>query len=60
MGYDKIPKIVIKIRGGTSIKKQRSVSITLLSLTKVCIVKAMVFPVVMYGCETRTIKKPEY
>ena len=27
--------------------------------TKVCIVKAMVFPVVMYGCESRTIKKPE-
>ena len=26
-------------------------------LTKVCLVKAMVFPVVMYGCESRTIKK---
>ena len=26
-------------------------------LTKVCIVKAMVFPVVMYGCESWTIKK---
>ena len=25
--------------------------------TKVCLVKAMVFPVVMYGCETWTIKK---
>ena len=25
------------------------------SLTKVCIVKAMVFPVVMYGCESWTI-----
>ena len=25
--------------------------------TKVCIVKAMVFPVVMYGCESWTIKK---
>ena len=25
--------------------------------TKVCLVKAMVFPVVMYGCESRTIKK---
>ena len=24
--------------------------------TKVCLVKAMVFPVVMYGCESRTIK----
>ena len=27
--------------------------------TKICIVKAMVFPVVMYGCERRTIKKTE-
>ena len=28
-------------------------------LTKVCIVKAMVFPVVMYGCESWTIQKAE-
>ena len=28
-------------------------------LTKVCIVKAMVFPVVMYGCESWIIKKAE-
>ena len=28
-------------------------------LTKVCIVKAMVFAVVMYGCESWTIKKAE-
>ena len=28
-------------------------------LTKVHLVKAMVFPVVMYGCESRTIKKGE-
>ena len=28
--------------------------------TKVHIVKAMVFPVVMYGCERRTIKKVEH
>ena len=26
-------------------------------LTKVCLIKAMVFPVVMYGCESWTIKK---
>ena len=26
-------------------------------LTKVCLVKAMVFPVVMYGCESWTVKK---
>ena len=29
-------------------------------LTKVCIVKAMVFPVVTYGCDSWTIKKAEY
>ena len=28
--------------------------------TKVCIVRAMVFPVVMYGCESWTIKKAEH
>ena len=35
------------------IKKQR------LLLTKVCLVRAVVFPVVMYGCENQTIKKAE-
>ena len=29
-------------------------------LTKVCLVKAIVFPVVMYGCESWTVKKAEY
>ena len=29
-------------------------------LTKVCLVKVMVFPVVMYGCETWTVKKAEH
>ena len=28
--------------------------------TKVCLVKTMVFPVVMYGCESRTVKKAEH
>ena len=28
-------------------------------LTKVCIVKAMIFPLVMYGCESWTVKKAE-
>ena len=36
-----------------SILKSRDISL----LTKVCLVKAMVFPVVMYRCESRTIKK---
>ena len=35
----------------------KSIDITL--STKVCLVKAMVFPVVMYGCESWTIKKAE-
>ena len=35
----------------------KSKDITL--LTKVCIVKAMVFPVVMYGCDSWTLKKAE-
>ena len=39
----------------TSILKSREITL----LTKVCIVKAMVFPVVMYGCERWTIKKAE-
>ena len=29
-------------------------------LTKVCIVKAVIFPVVIYGCEGWTIKKAEH
>ena len=28
--------------------------------TKVCLIKAIVFPVVMYGCESWTIKKAEH
>ena len=28
--------------------------------TKVCLAKALVFPIVMYGCESWTIKKAEY
>ena len=39
-----------------SVLKRRDVSL----LTKVCIVKAMVFPVVMYECDSWTIKKAEH
>ena len=38
-----------------SILKSRDIT----SWTKVCLVKAMVFPVVMYGCESWTVKKAE-
>ena len=41
----------------TSLDSMKSRDITL--STKVRLVKAMVFPVVMYGCETWTIKKAE-
>ena len=38
-----------------NILKNREITL----LTKVCLVKAMVFPLVMYGCESWTIKKAE-
>ena len=38
-----------------SILKSRDITLS----TKVCLVKSMVFPVVMYGCESWTIKKAE-
>ena len=39
-----------------SILKSRDITL----LTKVCLVKAMVFPVVTYGCESWTIRKAEH
>ena len=39
-----------------SIFKSRDITLS----TKVCLVKAMVFPVVMYGCESWTLKKAEH
>ena len=39
-----------------SIFKSRDITLP----TKVCLVKAMVFPVVMYGCERWTMKKAEH
>ena len=39
-----------------SILKSRDITLS----TNVCLVKAMVFPVVMYGCESWTIKKAEH
>ena len=38
-----------------SILKSRDITLS----TKVCLVKAMAFPVVMYGCDSLTIKKAE-
>ena len=39
-----------------SILKSRDITLQ----TKVCLVKAIVFPVVMYGCEIWTVKKAEH
>ena len=39
-----------------SILKSRDITLT----TKFCLIKAMVFPVVMYGCESWTIKKAKH
>ena len=39
-----------------SILKSRDITLS----TKVCLVKAMVFPLVMYGCESWTVKKAEH
>ena len=39
-----------------SIFKSRDITLP----TKVCLVKAMVFPVLMYGCESWTVKKAEH
>ena len=38
-----------------SILKRRDIPLP----TKICLVKAMVFPVVMYGCESWTVKKAD-
>ena len=46
-------KVVINL---DSIFKSRDITLP----TKFCLVKTMVFPVVMYGCESWTIKKAEY
>ena len=39
-----------------NILKSRDITL----LTKVCLIKAIVFPVVVYGCESWTIKKAEH
>ena len=45
-------KVMINLE---SILKSRDITLP----TKVCLVKAMVFPVVMYGCENWTVKKAD-
>ena len=47
---------ILKSRDLDSILESRDITLP----TKVCLVKAMVFPVAMYGCESCTIKKVEH
>ena len=44
------------VRNLDNVLKSRDITLP----TKVCLVKAMVFPVVMYGCESWAIKKAEH
>ena len=44
-----------KVMTNLDLLKSRDITLS----TKVCLVKAMLFPVVMYGCESWTIKKAE-
>ena len=45
-----------RLNNNKSILKSRDITLP----TKVHLVKAMVFPVVMYGCESRAVKKAEH
>ena len=47
--------IAFSVTNLDSIFKSRDITL----LTKVCLVKAMIFPVVKYGCESWTVKKAE-
>ena len=59
----------VKLEMGNRVEKKSRLAVTNLDNilksrdvtlpTKVCIVKAIVFPVVMYGCESWTVKKAE-
>jgi len=57
-----IVTVAMKLKGTCSLKEELWLikKQTLLCQQKVCIVKAMVFPVVMYRCESWTIKKAEH
>ena len=48
--------LLLVITNLDSILKSRDITLP----AKVCLVKAMVFPVVMYGCESWTVKKAEH
>ena len=49
-------RLLLGRKAMTNLLKSRDITLP----TKVHLVKAMVFPVVMYGCESWTVKKPEH
>ena len=56
-GGPKITAMASSMKGNLdSILKSKDITL----LTKVCIVKAMIFPIVMYGCESWTVRKAEH
>ena len=55
----KLKEFLLRRKAMTNLDSMlKSRDITL--LTKICLVKAMIFPVVMYGCESWTVKKVEH
>ena len=53
-------KIKIKNKRCLFLGRKAMTNLDITLLTKDCIIRAMVFPVVMYGCESWTIKKAEH
>ena len=58
-GNHEIKRLLLLVRKATTKVERILKSKDVILLTKVRIVKGMVFPVVMYGCESWTIKKAE-
>ena len=52
--------LTVLLKESGLIEKEASFYEKLRRKTKLCLVKAMVFPVVMYGCENWTTKKAEH
>ena len=49
----------MKLKGHLLLGREAVTNLDITLLTKVCLVKTMVFPVIMYGCESWTVKKAE-
>ena len=53
----KMVTAAMKLKGHLLLGREAVTNLDITLLTKVCLVKTMVFPVIMYGCESWTIKK---